>query len=433
MHRFRKHLSMPGLLATLMKQFKGVAEDTKPNSGISLADCLMSGLALFSLKYPSLLKFDNDRRDDVIKHNLRSLFGIQQVPCDTYLRERLDSIAPKQLRKTFTTLFAQVQRSKQLDSFQFMDKHYLLSVDGTGFFSSHHVHCDQCCVKNHRNGSKTYYHQLLGAAIVHPDQSQVLPFTPEPILKQDGKKKNDCEREAAKRLLTDLRREHPHLKLIIIEDGLASNGPHIKLLKSLNMHFILGAKPKDHTFLYDWVEHSSVQWHEETDAKGHRHKFKFINNIPLNDSHFDCEVNFLEYWETTPKGKVIHFTWVTDLELTSSTVHTIMRGARARWKIENETFNTLKNQGYHFEHNFGHGKENLPTVMAYLMLLAFFVDQIQGISCQLFKDAVVKAKSRSRFWEKLRAKFTDFLIESWEDMYLSYLYPPKIPLIPDTS
>lgn len=433
MYRFRKHLSMPGLLATIMKQFKSVAEDISQDSTISLADCLMSGLALFSLKYPSLLKFDHDRADDIIKSNLRSLFGIQHAPCDTYLRERLDPISPKSLRQVFTTLFFQLQRGKQLEPYQFMDGHYLLSVDGTGFFSSHHVHCDQCCVKNHRDGTKTYYHQLLGAAIVHPEQSHVIPFAPEPILKQDGKKKNDCEREASKRLLTDLRREHPHLKLIVIEDGLASNGPHIKLLTSLNLHFILGAKPKDHTYLYNWVKNSTAQWHEEVDDKGHQHKFKFINQAPLNETHLECKVNFLEYWETTPKGKVIHFVWVTDLELTPSTVYTIMRGGRARWKIENETFNTLKNQGYHFEHNFGHGKENLPTVMANLMLLAFFVDQIQGISCPLFKRALIKAKRKCYFWEKLRAKFADFLIASWEDMYLSYLHPPKIPLIPDTS
>ncbi len=416
-----------------MNQFKRVPKQTIQDSTISMSDCLMSGLALFSLKYPSLLKFDNDRADDIIQHNLRSLYGIRNVPCDTYLRERLDQMPPRLLRKTFSTLFAQLQRGNELTPFQFMDDHYLLSVDGTGYFSSHQVHCEQCCIKNHRDGSKTYYHQLLGAALVHPNHSHVLPFAPEPILKQDGNKKNDCEREASKRLLTDLRREHPHLKLIVIEDGLASNGPHIQLLTSLDMRFILGAKPKDHTFLFDWVENSTVQWHELTDEKGHHHRFKFINRVPLNDSHFDCEVNFLEYWETTPKGKVIHFTWVTDLELTPSTIYTIMRGARARWRIENETFNTLKNQGYHFEHNFGHGENHLATIMAYLMLLAFLIDQIQGLCCQLFKEAVIKAKSRSRFWEKLRAKFTDFLVGTWEDMYLSYLHPPKISLIPDTS
>jgi hypothetical protein len=46
-----------------------------------------------------------------------------------------------------------------------------------------------------------------------------------------------------------------------------------------------------------------------------------------------------------------HFAWVTDLTITEENAPTLVAGGRARWKIENETFNTLKNQGYHFEHN----------------------------------------------------------------------------------
>jgi hypothetical protein len=85
--------------------------------------------------------------------------------------------------------------------------------------------------------------------------------------------------------------------------------------------------------------------------------------VPLNDTHFDLEVNFLEYWEHAPDGSVQHFSWVTDLPVDDSNRMTLMRGARARWKIENETFNTLKNQGYHFEYNFGHGNQHLSTVL----------------------------------------------------------------------
>ena len=124
---------------------------------------------------------------------------------------------------------------------------------GQVFFSSHEVHCEQCCEKHHRDGKTTYYHQMLGAALVHPDIKAVIPIAPEPILKQDGKKKNDCERNASKRLLSDIRREHPHLKLTIIEDALASNAPHIRHIKSLGMNYILGVKPKDHKFLFDWM------------------------------------------------------------------------------------------------------------------------------------------------------------------------------------
>ena len=179
-----------------------------------------------------------------------------------------------------------------------MDGHYLLSVDGTGYFSSSSVHCASCCEKHHRDGRTTYYHQMLGAVLVHPQHRVVLPLAPEPIVKGDRASKNDCERNAAKRLLSDVRREHPHLKLVVVEDALASNGPHIKQLKELKLRFLLGAKRSDHQALFEWVEATervnpkAVGHVERTDAKQVRHRFRYLNGVPLNDTHFDLEVNF---------------------------------------------------------------------------------------------------------------------------------------------
>ena len=182
----------------------------------------------------------------------------------------------------------------------------------------------------------------------------------------------------AKRLLSALRREHPHLKLIVVEDALASNGPHIRHLQGLDLRFILGAKPSDHTLLFDWVARSEQTAEVTfTDAAGVRHRFRYLNGAPLNEANFELEVNFLEYWEQAPDGTEQHFSWVTDIPINEDNLMPLMRGARARWKIENETFNTLKNQGYHFEHNFGHGNQHLSTVLMHLMMLAFLIDQIQ--------------------------------------------------------
>jgi len=99
-----------------------------------------------------------------------------------------------------------------------------------------------------------------------------------------------------------------------------------------------------------------------------------LNNAPLNDANFELEVNFLEYWEIKPSGKTTHFSRVTDIPIIPDNLVRLMRAARARWKVENETFNTLKNHGYHFEHNFGHGYHQLSTVMVHLMMLAFLID-----------------------------------------------------------
>jgi len=185
---------------------------------------------------------------------MRNLFGIACVPSDTHLREILDPLEPRQLRPLFDDVFRQLQRGKALEPFVFYKGCYLLSLDGTGYFSSASIHCDSCLEKvNKQTGEVTYQHQMLAAVLIHPDRREVIPLAPEPIEKQDGAEKNDCERNAAKRLLRHIRQEHPHLKLIVVEDGLASNAPHIRELQKANMHFLLGAKPGDHSFLFDHV------------------------------------------------------------------------------------------------------------------------------------------------------------------------------------
>ncbi|MCH9691141.1 MAG: transposase, partial [Gammaproteobacteria bacterium] len=281
----KNKLSAENLIRCIYDVFSRITDKTttiKPK--LPLVHYLMSGLALFKLKYPSLLQFDKHRLDPAQSHNLKTLFHIKQVPSDTSLRERLDQLSPKTLRKAFTRLFAEAQRHKTLESYAYLNGRYLVSIDGTGYFSSKTINCDSCCVKNHRDGTQTYYHQMLAAVLVHPEKSQVIPFCPEFIQKQDGAKKNDCERNASKRLLKDLKREHPHLKLLVVEDALASNAPHIELLQQLGYQFILGAKPADHTWLFDWVEASQCHYYEHRDEQGCIHQFKYLNNAPLNES-----------------------------------------------------------------------------------------------------------------------------------------------------
>lgn len=417
---FRKDLSIEGLLGAVRRSFSRI-KARKSSRCIDWVDALMSGLAVFGIKYPSLLQFDRDvRTDEVVRLNLRHLYGVIQAPCDTHLRELLDDLDPKHLRGAFKSLFALLQRGKGLEDMVYLDGYYLVSVDATGHFSSQTIHCENCCEKHHRNGSVTYFHQLLQAVLVHPEHPEVFPFAPEPILKQDGQRKNDCERNASKRLLSDLKREHPHLKLIIVEDGLSSNAPHIKLLKSLDYHFILGVKPGDHAYLFEWVstlpkeqiKHCVIYSKDKTE-----HRFFYANQVPLSDSAFELKVNFLEYWEKMPNGKQQHFSWVTDILITPENLMKLMRGGRARWHIENETFNTLKNQGYHFEHNFGHGYQHLSTVFAFLMLLAFLIDQIQQHCCPLFRKALERAHCKLYYWNHIRSLFLEYEVPSWETLY----------------
>ena len=337
--RLRKDLSAPGLNGALRKCFERIEDPRKRAGEMPLSDILMSALAVFGLKYPSLLQFDRSRGEEAVRHNLKTLYGIGRAPCDSSMRECLDKLDPSTLERCYTTLFARLQRGGGLSGMEVLDGRYVLSVDGTGVFSSQNVHCDHCCERHHQDGRVTYYHQMLGAVLVHPECREVIPLMPEAIMKGDGSNKNDCERNASKRLLRRVRRNHPHLKLLVVEDGLASNGPHIRLLEELDMRYVLGAREKDHAFLYEWVEKTpGTREHEEVDEAGVVHRFRYLNGVPLNDRHFDLEVNFLEYREERPDGKVQRFAWVSDLALAPSNLMRIMRIGRARWRIENDSF-----------------------------------------------------------------------------------------------
>jgi len=293
----RKDLSANALFRLVRSGFDAIADSRAKPADISLGDALMSGFAMFSLKDPSLLAFDNRRQNP--NDNFRTIYGIRRVPSDTQMRAILDPVAPDVLRPLFGNVFHRLQRGKALEAFVYLDGHYLLSLDGTTYFSSSKIHCSSCLEKHHRGGGVTYSHQVLGATLVHPDLKEVIPLAPEPII---------------------------------------------------------------------------------------------------------------------PDARVQYFSWITDFVLTPDNVYAIMRGGRARWKIENETFNTLKNQGYHLEHNYGHGQKNLSVVLALLMMLAFLVDQTQQLCCPVFQAARAKCRTKHSLWEKIRKCFDSFRFASMTDL-----------------
>jgi hypothetical protein len=423
----RKHLSADALFHLVHSGFASLPDYRMGDVDSALTDALMSAFAMFSLKAPSLLAFDKERAEG----NLHTIYGIARVPCDTHMREILDPISPQVLRPVFKSIFRQLQRGKALEAMTFLDGHSLLALDGTEYFSSKTIHCASCFHRVHRNGALTYAHQMLGAAIIHPDQRAVIPLMPEPIVNRDGTDKNDCERNAAKRFVAKLRQDHPHLKFIVTEDSLSSNAPHIETLHAHGLHYILGVKEGDHASLFQQVRAAEdagrVTYYERHDrAIGLVHRFRFVNDVPLNASHPDLRINFIEYWELS-QDKVQHFSWVTDLQVNKRNVFHLMRGGRARRKIENETFNTLKNQGYHFEHNYGHGEQHLAVVFAMLMMLAFWVDQAQQLSCALFQAVWAKLGSKRLLWERMRALFYTYTLASMRQLFEALLYGLKKP------
>jgi Transposase DDE domain len=405
--KLQEKITFEALMEMLSEEFARLPDHRRVNSSYELADVLRSAFAMFSLKSPSLLAFREQTKQE--ERNLKAIYHIQAIPSDTQMRTTLDPLSPASLRALFAKLFNKLSEAGVVKEYDYWQGHVIVSIDGVEHFSSTKVHCDHCTTRTHRNGETSYHHAGLAAVMLHPEHEEVFPLDFEPILNADGAKKNDCERNAAKRLCKDLHERYPNLELILVEDALYANAPHIRQITGYGWRYVLNVKPDSHASLEKQFagRRASGQVKElrQTDPQGVKHYFAWTNELCLCESAIDVTVNYLFYEQTDKRGKVTRWSWITNLPLSARTVESVMRAGRGRWKIENETFNTLKNQGYHFEHNYGHGTQNLATVLAVLMFLAFTVDQMLQRCWQLFRQVRGGLRTKAKLWDSLRSLF----------------------------
>jgi hypothetical protein len=411
------------LIGQLRERFNQFTDHRASNSSFALSDILMSGFAMFSLKYASLLQFET--QSEVERQNLAQLYGIKKVCTDSQMRKVLDLVSPYPLQDLFPFYYEILKQLGVLKQYPYLGRHLVVAIDGVTHFESQKVHCPCCIEKANKDGTRSYSHSMLCAMLVHPIEKEVFVMGTEAIVCQDGVEKNDCERNASKRLLDFLAVHYQGQPLLITEDALYANAPNVSQILDNNWSYVLAIKPDGNKSLFAAFADSSVG--RRTGRYSYKderieHTFRYVNNLPINGSNADIRVNVLHYEQTDKKGKVTRFSWMTNLELNQKTVTSIMRIGRSRWKIENETgrppaFNTLKNQGYNFEHNYGHGKRNLSTVLAYLMLLAFQVDQLIQSAHKPFRQILKATKTKVKFWHTIRALFMVQSFQSFEEMY----------------
>jgi hypothetical protein len=420
----KKHLNLANLIRQISDTFREVPDvRRKTHCLYQQHDVMMAALSCMFFQEPSWLQFQQHLQEGLHDNNLSTLFHIKDIPKDPQVRDILDSIDSEHYRLVFKQLFEQLRRGKQLERFRtgLANGLYYVSVDGSGYHSSKTVHCECCLTKKHKNGTTTYQHQVLQGAIMHPDCRQVIPLMPEPIINTDGKEKQDCEHSATKRFLTQLKKDHPHLPLLIGGDGLFSDGTITRYVISLGMHYLFTCKPGDHTFLMEWLDgYKEWPWIEEIEyiKKGKErvkriHRYRWRNDVPLSAQSHAPQVNYLEYEQITD-GKVnYHNSWVTDLDISQSNIFELIKTGRCRWKVENECFNSLKNQGYNMKHNFGHGKQHLAHNMYLSILLAFTLHQIMELCDDAYQQCRARFGSKRNLWERIRQVLCMFIVPDW--------------------
>lgn len=436
----KKHLNFTTLRRTVSEVFNNI-NDWRQNGKVtvSIHDAMLSGFACMYFQDPSLLQFQQRMQEAQHQNNLRTFFDVQHIPKETQMREIIDNIDSEHFRPIFRELYQKLQRGNYLEQFQIFPNMYYFPMDGSQFYSSHEISCDQCLVKEFQNGSKVYSHQILQGGIMHPDRSEVILFMPEQTINTDGTTKQDCEMNAAKRFIKKLYQGFPKLDMLIGGDALFSKQPIIEDILGCNMHYLFAAKPDDHTYMMQWLEDEPIMHIEFFDKKGLRHFYEWANCIPLNGSKDPVAVNFLRCTITgkrTKKSKeevLFKNSWITDISINKDNIETLVKAGRCRWKNENECFNVMKNQGYCMEHSYGHGKKHLAFNFYLLTLLAFYFHQIFELTDTLYQASRKKFGSKTHLWETLRSYIKIIVFDTWEALLEFALNPTVYQLLAKDS
>ena len=421
-----KRVKFQDMLASLRCSLEAIPEHrTGRNMRYEIVDAGLGAFSVFFLQSPSFLVYQQQMRQCQGQDNAKSLFGIEEIPSDGQIRNLLDPVDPSLLRESFWDIYHLLQASGHLDDYHHVGRTLLCSLDGTRHFASEKIHCANCTAYAYEE--RTYYaHTVLAAVLSAPEHEHVIALAPEFITPQDGHDKQDCEQQAIKRWVKRNAEHFPEWGVTILTDDLHSHQPLCELLLEHKFHFILTCKPESHPALYEEIGlltkvKGAVQTMSVRRWTGHHYEqwtYRWVGQVPLRAGADALRANWCEVTivrEDTGKQSY-HSAWITSHELTAQTVADVAAAGRARWKVENETFNVLKNQGYYFEHNYGHGQQYLSVVLLTLLFLAFLFHTVLHLSCLMYQAVRRALGARRNFFNDLRALTRYFYFSNWDEM-----------------
>jgi len=418
-------LSFPRLMDQLRKVIQEFPDKrTGQNCHYSLEDAALAAFSVFFTQSPSFLAHQQSLEQTKGQNNARSLFGIQRIPCDIHIRSLLDEVAPANILPVFTYIFDALKGAGALSSFLSCFGGLLIALDGTYYFSSKKLHCQNCSTRQHKNGSTTYFHSVVTPVVVAPGQDKVLALEPEFILPQDGHDKQDCETAAAKRWLAQYGARYGPLGATILGDDLYCHQPMCEQILEAGCHFLLNCKPDSHPTLYEWLEGlegcggigvlTVQRW---AGKENQIDTYRYAEQVPLRDGADGLLVNWCELTTTNEAGKELyHNSFATDHPITSANVAACVAAGRARWKVENENNNTLKTKGYHLEHNYGHGQKQLAALLATFNILAFLIHTVLELMDEKYGLIRSKLPTRQTFFDDVRALTRYLYFPSWDGL-----------------
>jgi hypothetical protein len=394
-----------------------------------LSDALKSALSVFFFQHPSMLDFQMKMKDKWKRCNLETMMRVQEIPSNVQITTLLDGISPDSVNGVFNENLRAVDAWGLLQDFRCLDGGVLLALDGVWYHSSEQIHCAHC-LHTTKDGVTTYYHSALAGTLVRPGNTAVLPVAPEMIANtgEETGKKQDCERNAATRWLLQHAEEYRWLSPTLLGDDLFSHYPFCAEVMKHGYSFIFTCKADSHPWLTETVANSYLPEVSRREWNGRQHlryTCRWLNGVEIRDNKETLRVNYLalSIWNEEKNKQTFYNTWITNKPITAGNAFHLAACGRARWKIENEHNNVLKNHGYNLEHNFGHGKTYASEMYCLLNLLAFQMHSLLDLSDEDYHKARASSGRRDEFFNELRFLMRFKLFESWKQ-FLSFFSNP---------
>lgn len=340
-----------------------------------MEDVGMGAFSVFFMQQPSFLAFQRTLHQNMGRDNTQTLFGMNRIPTDNHIRNMLDGIPPSHFVEDYFFIIDELASAGVPVVCNSMGHYTLIALDGSEYYCSKKLWCPNCNTRLRSDGELEYFHSFFAASIVKPGKKEVFSLPPEFITPQDGTNKHDCEWNAAKRWLNRFSTRCAKYNPVYLGDDLyAKHEICLNILQSQG-HFIFTCKDTSHKTLLEYRKGLVPEMYHEikgTGSQRREYSYSWLRGLPIRDGKDAVVVNWINVKISLPGGRTTYnASFITDLHPDAGNIVELAACARARWKIENETFNVLKNKGYHLEHNFGHGKQTLSSVLVALNLIAF--------------------------------------------------------------
>ena len=385
-------------MSRVIRNWNDIRDDKKIK--INLHDVVMSGFACMFYQEPSLLQFQKNLEEMLHSNNLRTQFDVENIPSTTQMKSVMDNVKHDKFASIFNMMHKKLDKAELIETFQNSLDTYFAPVDATQYFTSTKIRCSTCLEKECKDGTH-YSHQMIQAAIALPGKNVVLPLMPVEISNASttNPTKQDCEWRGFFRFLDNLKRGYLKLPFTFTLDALYADQVVVEGIRNHKQDFIIVSKPDDNKYLHEEFSLITTKTNAmEYDDGEYLHVYKWSNDLPLNSKR-KVFVNFLTYemkkLNMPGEYKIVYKnTWITSHTITEKNVSEIVLGGRVKWKIENECFNSQKNQGYNLEHSYGHGEKNLSFNFAVLTVLAFFSTNFLSVkmNCTRHVERNVAAK-----------------------------------------